>query len=109
MKNVKFLVAAVTLAAASAASGQSYDLSGCWRNIRNDVGRCYVEQLGHSLWLTNEHGSRAYGEFTGPRSLLVPEWNGTRGIVAAGGNVIIWSGNGQWNREPGCGRFPAHE
>lgn len=91
----------VMVALPSAALAQT-DLRGCWRNVRNDIGPCYIEQQGYNLIFTNEYGSRSYGHFYTSNDVVAVTWNNTRARVAARGTVLVWDGDGEWNRDYYC-------
>ena len=101
MKTSHALLAAAALSLAPSALAQT-DLSGCWRNVRNDVGPCYIYQQGNSLQFVNEHGSQSRGWFYGPYNVVASDWRNDRAQVVANGNVLVWDGNGEWDRDYGC-------
>lgn len=78
-------------------------LSGCWRNVRNNYGRCYIQQQGNRLVLTNENGTISEGQLYGNGYIVAFEWNNTQGQVV-GNDTILWQGNGEWQRDYTCGR-----
>ena len=88
-----------------AATAQAQDLTGCWRNVRNDVGPCYIRQYGAQLELTNEHGNVSRGYLTDANNLVAVDWGYDHAQIAAGGNVLVWDGNGEWDRDYSCGRY----
>jgi hypothetical protein len=96
---------ALTAVLATDAAAQTFNLNGCWRNVRNDIGPCYIEQGPYGMWVTNEYGSRARAYFSGPYSIAVPGWSHATAAIAANGTILTWNGNGEWDLDPWCAPF----
>jgi hypothetical protein len=96
-------------------------LDGEWLNQGDPGQRCGIEVRGSSrapggrdgtifdLRFFNERGDASRGVFRdipgrgpdeGRRTVLASDWNGLRGVVLPGNEVIVWWGAGFWTRRP---------
>src|SRR5690349_20783468 len=101
MNGVRLFFSLVLLLVSTSFAQAAY-LAGCWRNVRNGNRPCYIEQNGNQLIFTNENGSRSYGELISDSEAVAFDWGYLHARLAGQGYVLLWDGNGEWDRDYSC-------